>query len=169
MHKRTGRLLIALMALALILGGGYLALRPQEDGESGGMCRLIIRCDTILDHMDELDASKREYVPADGRILDTGEVSFRKGDSAFDLLKREITGRNMQFEFKKLPVSGGVYVEGIANLYEFDVGELSGWQFSINGVFGGEDCGSYRLHDGDTIAFLYTCDLGKDIGGSIYE
>ena len=57
-----------------------------------------------------------------------------------------------------------IYIEGIANLYEFSCGQLSGWEYCVNDVFPSVGCNSYDLHDGDTIKFLYTCDLGADIG-----
>ena len=151
------------LALALLLTG------CGEKKDAAGECRLMVRCDTIMERLDELDETKRAFVPEDGVVLDSGTVGFADGETAFDLLKREVVSRNMQYEFTKTPVTGGVYIEGINNLYEFDLGELSGWQFAVNGKFDSVDCGSYVLQDGDTVEFLYTCDLGKDIGGGIYE
>ncbi len=50
------------------------------------------------------------------------------------------------------------------NLYEFDCGELSGWMYSVNGVWPDYGCSGYTLHDGDTVVWSYTCDLGRDVG-----
>ena len=63
------------------------------------------------------------------------------------------------------PMYGSVYVEGINNLYEFDCGELSGWMYSVNGIYPNYGCSSYILKDGDVICWVYTCDLGYDVGG----
>ena len=57
------------------------------------------------------------------------------------------------------------YIEGIANLYEFDCGELSGWMYRVNGEFPNVGCSLYKLKDGDTVEWVYTCDLGRDVGG----
>ena len=56
------------------------------------------------------------------------------------------------------------YVEGINHLYEFDGGELSGWMYKVNGQFPNYGCSSYTVKAGDVIVWLYTCDLGKDVG-----
>ena len=57
------------------------------------------------------------------------------------------------------------YVEGINNLYEFDVGSLSGWMYSVNGWFPNYGCSRYALQNGDVVEWVYTCDLGYDVGG----
>lgn len=33
------------------------------------------------------------------------------------------------------PAYNSAYIEGIGNLYEFDCGNLSGWMYSVNGVW----------------------------------
>ena len=48
-------------------------------------------------------------------------------------------------------------------LSEFTNGARSGWMFAVNGVFpnyGASDC---TVQDGDSIRWLYTCDLGSDL------
>jgi hypothetical protein len=57
-------------------------------------------------------------------------------------------------------------VEGIGNLYELDCGELSGWSYKGNGEFPSVGCSLYKLENGDTVEWVYTCDLGRDVGGS---
>ena len=71
----------------------------------------------------------------------------------------------IHFEFVNAPLYGSTYVEGIGNLYEFDCGELSGWMYKVNGSFPNYGCSKYILSPGDKIEWVYTCDLGKDIGG----
>ena len=51
------------------------------------------------------------------------------------------------------------------NLYEFDVGNKSGWMYKVNGWFPNYGCSRYQLKDGDVIEWVYTCDLGDDVGG----
>jgi hypothetical protein len=63
------------------------------------------------------------------------------------------------------PIYRAAYVEAIQNLYEFDCGELSGWMYRVNGVFPNYGCSRYTLKAGDVVEWLYTCDLGRDIGG----
>lgn len=56
------------------------------------------------------------------------------------------------------------YVQGIDNLYEFDKGSGSGWMYSVNGKFPNRSAGIWPLSPGDDIRWLYTEDLGKDLG-----
>ena len=57
------------------------------------------------------------------------------------------------------------YIEGIGNIYEFDCGELSGWLYKVNGNFPSYGCSRYKLKPGDKVEWVYTCDLGNDVGG----
>ena len=126
-------------------------------------CTLTINCSTILNNMDKLTKGKDSLVPSDGRLLNLTDVKFEKGDTVFNILQRELHSRNMHIEFSTSPLYGCVYMEGICNLYEFDCGELSGWMYSVNGVFPSYGCSQYTLSDGDAIAWVYSCDLGYDV------
>ena len=37
--------------------------------------------------------------------------------------------------------------------------------YSVNGEFPNYGCSAYALQDGDVICWVYTCDLGEDVGG----
>jgi len=97
-----------------------------------------------------------------GVILAPSEVEVQKGDSVMDLLKRITRKHKIQMEFKG--IGSFTYVEGIDNLYEYDNGAESGWMYRVNGEFPDEGAGSYTVNPGDQIEWLYTLDLGKDIG-----
>ena len=86
------------------------------------------------------------------------------GESAFDLLLRETRAAGIHLDFVKTPAYNTVYVRGIGNLYEFDCGNLSGWEYSVNGWYPNYGCSKAYLNDGDVVCWKYTCDLGKDIG-----
>ena len=55
------------------------------------------------------------------------------------------------------PGYGSSYVEGIANLYEFDCGEQSGWLYLVNGWSPNYTSDCYLLSDGDAVTWYYTC------------
>lgn len=129
-------------------------------------CTVTINCSTILNNMDKLPKEKREFVPADGLILAPVEVEFEKGDSAHDILKRVCQAAEIHMESTYTPVYDSAYIEGINQLYEFDCGELSGWMFQVNGWFPNYGPANYKVEDGDVINWVYTCDLGEDVGGS---
>ncbi len=128
-------------------------------------CTLSIDCMTILDNMDLCDEDKRELVPEDGWILPPTEVTFYEGESVFQVLKRTCKQMGIHMEFENTPIYNSAYIEGIHNLYEFDVGNLSGWMYKVNGWYPNYGCSRYALKDGDIVEWRYTCDLGYDVGG----
>ena len=140
--------------------------KPKESHEKKEKtCLLSVRCDTILNNLDSLDEDKIEIIPKDGIILGEKTVPINDGDSVFDVLQRELRNNNIHLEFVKTPAFNSAYIEGIANIYEFDCGELSGWMYKVNGEIPDYGCSLYYLKDGDKVEWVYTCDLGADIGG----
>ena len=128
-------------------------------------CTISISCASILDHMDWLDPAKTALVPENGWILGSTELTFTEGESVFDVLLRVCTEKKIHMEFEETPMYQSAYIEGIYNIYEFDCGELSGWMYSVNGWFPNYGCSRYTLSDGDVIRWVYTCELGDDVGG----
>lgn len=129
---------------------------------------MSIRCDSILFHYDDLDdkLKSEEFVPADGVILETTEYVLREGDTAFDILVRAVRHNRIQMEYQGADKNayGTVYIQGIHYIYEFSCGPLSGWMYRVNGEFPSYGCSDYELQNGDVIEWVYTCELGKDIG-----
>lgn len=126
---------------------------------------LFVTCETILNNLDIFDEDKLEVLPEDGIIYGPKEVTFFEGESVFDVLLREMKGNNIHMEFEMTPIYNSNYVAGINNIYEFDCGELSGWMYKVNGWFPNYGASRYQVQDGDIIEWIYTCDLGRDIGG----
>ena len=133
---------------------------PPDEQHS---CTIMINCGNAVKN-DKLSDSIRAVLPGDGVILSLTEASFSDGDTAFTVLQKVCRENGIPLEYSIVPLSGGVYIEGINNLYELDCGSISGWMFSVNGEFPAVGCSEVTLNEGDTIAFLYTCDLGDDVG-----
>ena len=128
-------------------------------------CTIEIRCDTILNNMQDLKPGLDVYVPDSGTILPATTVTFTEGETVFDVLKRICDARGIQIEYSYTPMYGSYYIEGINHLYEFDCGQQSGWMYKVNGWFPNYGCSSYKLEAGDTIVWAYTCKgLGTDMG-----
>ncbi len=143
--------------------------KPVDDAAVGteqGTCVISISCATLVDDLDKLKAEKRELVPEDGWLLPEMEVSFTQGESVFDVLKRVCREEKIHMEFSTTPLYHSAYIEGIGNLYEYDAGELSGWMYSVNDWFPNYGCSRYQVKQGDVIRWQFSCDLGKDVGGS---
>ena len=124
------------------------------------LCTLSVECKTAIGKCSE----KQDILPSDGIIYKETQVAFKKGDTVFDVLKREMHSSKIHLEYSMTPVYDTAYIEGIGNLYEFDCGELSGWLFRVNGEFPGVGCSDVILSDGDIIQFVYSCDMGRDVG-----
>ena len=129
---------------------------------------ISIRCDTILNNYDDLDPALRseEFVPPDGVILPPTEYVLRPGDTVFDILERAVRYNKIQMEYQGSDKNsfGSVYIQGIHYLYEFSCGPLSGWMYCVDGEYPNYGCSKYELHDGQVIEWIYTCDLGSDVG-----
>ena len=132
---------------------------PEEDNSL--YCTLSVKCDEVLSNMDMLKENKKEIIPPNGIIYPEQKIKFSEGESAFDILKRELTEKSIHLEFVKTPGYDSMYIEGIGNLYEFDCGEYSGWLYKINGEKMTYGCSKYLLKNGDKVEFLYTCNFLK--------
>ncbi len=126
-------------------------------------CTIAIYCDTILDNIEKLDIAKQSIVPQDVVILPPTQIEITQGQSVFDALLEVTRKNNIHMEFSYTPGYDSTYIEGIANLYEFDCGSLSGWIYFVNGEGAGVGCDQYKLNNGDEIQFHYTCQMGQDI------
>ena len=147
--------------------GKPVPVEPQDVtiSDVAHTCTISISCASILDNMDWLDPEKVELVPEDGWILPAETVTFYEGESVFNVLQRVCKQKKIHMEFKNTPMYNSAYIEGIHNLYEFDCGELSGWMYKVNDWFPNYGCSRYQLKEGDVIEWVYTCNLGIDVGG----
>ncbi|MGL4737219.1 MAG: DUF4430 domain-containing protein [Cellulosilyticaceae bacterium] len=142
-------------------------VEPQDvkiDDSNRFEVTLSVSCGTILQNMALLDEAKHELVPEDGIIFSPQQVIAYEGESVFDVLLREMQKEKIHMEYVNTPMYNSAYIEGINNLYEFDTGELSGWMYKVNGWFPNYGCSRYQLEPNDVIEWVYTCDLGRDVG-----
>lgn len=174
MKKDLIALVVIIALIALVASGtkvqsvdDYYLTHIDDITEDSETVTISIRCDTVLDNWDKLDDSLKsdKYVPADGVILPTFRAVLRKGDTVYDIFSRVTRYNKIVTDCVYTVNYSSVYVKGINHLYEFSCGELSGWMYKVNGVFPGYGCSKYVLKDGDVIEWVYTCDLGRDVGG----
>lgn len=127
--------------------------KPEKSSVTGTVT-MTIRCDTVA-----------EKAGIDPVILDVTEFPVEDGDTVFDVLTDACKTYGIQAENTGSAgnAHGMVYISGINNLYEFDWGELSGWMYFVNGEECSVGCGNYVLKDGDSIQWLYTCEIGNDL------
>lgn len=123
------------------------------DGEFKAI--ISIRCDDVYKMLDKLDSglNDEKYLRG-GEILTETEVSFKEGETVYDVLRRATSQNEIQMETSGS--SYGVYVEGINYLYQFSCGEQSGWVYYVNGEYAQVSCSAYKLSDGDKIEWKYS-------------
>ena len=134
------------------------------DTDTSLTCTISISCATILDNMGLCAENKLALVPSDGVILPATTVTFSPGESVYDVLQQVCRDYGIHMESEFTPMYNSAYIQGINNLYEFDVGNESGWMYKVNGWFPNYGCSRYQVEDGDVICWVYTCDLGADVG-----
>jgi len=125
---------------------------------------LTVRVDTLVANKHLLNREMHELVPSDGIIFPLTPVTVYEGENVFQVLQREMRAAGIHMSSRFTPAFGSAYVEAINNLFEFDAGPLSGWMYRVNGDFPNFGSSLYILSPGDVIEWLYTVDLGRDIG-----
>ncbi|MCQ2485418.1 MAG: DUF4430 domain-containing protein [Clostridia bacterium] len=139
-------------------------------------CMLGISCENILKNKDNLKENKEAFLPKNGAILNSVKVTVPEGSTAFDVIKKACADNvctdgcayckknGIQLDYVYTPGYENYYIRGIHQIYEKDCGTQSGWMYCVNGAFPNYGCSQYKVKDGDSIRFLYTCDLGEDLG-----
>ncbi len=180
MKKNIVALILILIAVIVAVNGidiqtvdEYYLTHIDDIKEDSKTVYLSIRCDTVLNNWDSLDKELQssEYIPSDGVILAKTRYVLREGDNVFTLLLRVARYNKIPFDYQSNPLQGqnGAYVKGIHYLYEFSCGPLSGWLYKVNGIFSSGDSASYVLKDNDSVEWVYSCDLGRDVGNPYGE
>lgn len=138
--------------------------QPDSPGDTMTVT-IEIRCDTLSSDLSKLvDQSVKNFIPGNGTILSRTTLQLPKGKTVEYALKLATRNAGIHMESSYSALYGGIYVKGINYIYEFDGGDDSGWMYKVNGQFPNYGCSGYELKNGDEIVWVYTCDLGKDVG-----
>jgi len=141
-------------------------VEPQnmDVGDESFTVTLSVRAHMILYNMHLLHRDQHELVPEDGWIFPPTLVTVWEGESVHNVLQREMRRAGIHMSSRWTPIFNSAYVEAINNLFEFDVGALSGWMYRVNGWFPNFGASRYLLAPGDIVEWIYTVDLGRDLG-----
>ena len=95
-------------------------------------------------------------------ILPTKTFPINANSTVLSVSSDALKASNLPFQ------TGGsdtnLYITSIAGLSQQDNGPLSGWIYKVNNTFPSEPPSVYRVKPGDQITWVYTSDLGKDVG-----
>ncbi|NEU30989.1 DUF4430 domain-containing protein [bacterium LRH843] len=99
-----------------------------------------------------------------GYVLQPTKVEFTPGESVWDVLKRELDRRDIDYTHSFSGEYGSVYIESIAGDGELDNVSGSGWKYNVNGTYPNYGASQYILKVGDKVEWRYTANLGVDLG-----
>lgn len=164
---KRGKEAAAIGIVSVILSGAVWLLNIRtpdeyyaEVPENGITVRVGADCTGALPHLGDIDESVNplSVIPENGIILPLDEISLPEGATAFDALIEVARAHKVRVDYTGS--SYGVYVRGIGFVYELGFGSESGWTYRVNGSSPQMSAGAYTLSDGDTVEFIYTCELG---------
>ena len=142
-------------------GSGSSGTSSGNSGSSSGSsalyCNVSITCSNLVGN-GNVSSSVKSRVPSSGVIMGSTRVRFSSGESALTVTRRAAGSRGVSISAE----SNG-YVNGIAGIYEKDAGSKSGWMYKVNGSVPSSASSGYTVSSGDSISWVYTCDLGNDI------
>lgn len=133
----------------------YYSAQPVQKADAVGEVEMTIRCDAVLGRL------QAEYLPQDGEMLPVTRFAVAEGDTVYDILTEAARAHALQLDSSG--PQGMIYVSGIGHLYEYAAGELSGWVYYVNGESPSVGCDQYVLQPGDSVEWLYTLEMGKDL------
>lgn len=170
--KRMRKYFLIVIAVILLIGiiaGFKIESNKYEEKQAGNVpVTYEIRCDVLAENKEKLvDKALEAYVPDDGVILAKTEYKAEKGESVYDGLYELCRKFDIQIESSFTPIYESYYIEAINHLYEFHGGKGSGWMYTVNGEFPNKGCSALELKKGDEVVFMYTCNLGEDVGGKL--
>lgn len=125
----------------------------------------------------ERNNPKMYYPEPLGTIISATKVPFKSGETIAQVTLRLLDHKKIGYSYSGSGTSG-FYLKAIKNfevnnteydtMGEFDAGQGSGWMITWNGTFIQRGASDFRVANGDTIRWQYTCQYGADIGDPFY-
>ena len=94
-------------------------------------------------------------------------MTLQENATVYDLFTEAMSDAGLRYIGAESNYVSTIYAPsclGGYTLSEFTNGKKSGWMYTVNGIFPQYGCSKYELSDGDRIEWVYTCDLGRDVG-----
>lgn len=147
------------------LGGKYktyynVLIKELDDEDNGGGNPSTPAKSYITLSIDKKTIDK-------GYVLSPTKVEITEGESVWNVFKRVLDNKNIDYDYSFHEKYNSVYIESIDGDGEFDHGSGSGWMYNVNGWYPNYGASLYELEDGDVVQWRYTTDLGADLGEDI--
>jgi hypothetical protein len=95
-----------------------------------------------------------------GVILNKTKIVLKENDTVLDILLKAAENNHFDVEYRG---SGAMaYIEGIDNLYEFDYGPRSGWNYKLNGTVMNKSSDAVKVKKDDVIEWVYSEDFTEE-------
>lgn len=156
MNKKRGMFAATMICVLAVIAVFTLQGRNQNHDiakEAEKNCTLKIDCQSISDENQKFK---------DGIIYLNENAVFYEGDTAIEVMKRELEKNEIHYETDNSFGDENAYVKGIANIYEKDYGELSGWLYYVNGEMPNCGAGQYEIKENDVIEWKYSRNFDED-------
>lgn len=102
-----------------------------------------------------------------GVLVPEMTIKLDRETSVFEASVEAFKKAKVQYDYAG--VGKKVYMKAIDNLYQYEKGAQSGWLYKVNGEVPSEGPGMYMLKANDRVEWVYTTNLGKDIGADYYK
>ncbi len=122
---------------------------------------------------EELSTIEPAFRSPLGTIIGATRVPFKKDDTIASVTLRLLREKGFSASYQGNEYSG-FYLKAIGSFSakgryyssfgEFDAGRDSGWMITWNGWFIDQGASAFKVKDGDSVSWQYTCQLGADIG-----
>lgn len=114
---------------------------------------ISVQC-TVLIGNNNLAEPYRPYVPSNGYIQGTTQVTIPKNGTVFDAL--QALNLNPAPTYTGSVKRKDIYITSIHHIPEKACGGQSGWKYKVNGSIPNLSCSDYTLQGGETIEWYYT-------------
>lgn len=162
--KQIRNIIIALVLLVILLvepfWGSIKGAITGEDAQTGASteapqitCTVEITCASVWDNTDLTTPEVLELLPEDGQLLQATEVTVPEGSTLLEALQAAAK------EAKLSVVTSGspAFVDSIGGLANGDVGDVSGWTYTLNEEFVLESADEQTVAQDDQVLWSYVC------------
>lgn len=146
-------LIAAILLIDIRTPGDYYGSESATKQNPIGTVTLTVRCDAVP------NLSDYDYLPSDGILLATEVWEIEAGETVYDILVQ--AARKHSLHLDATGAGEAMYVRGIGHVYEQEHGDLSGWNYRVNGSTPSMGCAAYVLSDGDEIVWEYSLTVGQ--------
>ena len=114
---------------------------------------ISVQCKVLVGN-NNLAEPYRPYVPSNGYIQGTTQVTIPKNGTVFDAL--QALNLNPAPTYDGSVKRKDVYITSIHHIPQRACGGQSGWKYKVNQDIPNLSCSAYQLHGGETIEWYYT-------------